>query len=190
MELGFEADDFVFIFVGRLVRDKGINELVAAFDRLHAEDPDVRLLLVGNFETELDPLLPETLQKIQRHDGIVHTGFMPDVRPYLAISQALVFPTYREGFPNVVMQAGAMGLPSIVTDINGCNEIIEHQANGLIIAVKDETAIFNAMELLASDKNVYISLQKKAREMIVSRFEQSVVWQAILNEYRQLEPHV
>ena len=187
MELGFTDHHFVFIFVGRLVKDKGINELVAAFDQLHQQQPHVRLLLVGDYESELDPLRPETLEKINRHDGIVHTGFMKDVRPYLAISQALTFPTYREGFPNVVLQAGAMGLPSIVTNINGCNEIIEEGVNGTIIPVKDQTAIFNAMTMLASDKKSYISMQKNAREMIVARYEQQVVWEAILNEYRKLK---
>ncbi|SCY39190.1 glycosyltransferase family 4 protein [Flavobacterium caeni] len=187
MELGFTDHHFVFIFVGRLVKDKGINELVAAFDQLHQQQPHVRLLLVGDYESELDPLRAETLEKINRHDGIVHTGFMKDVRPYLAISRALAFPTYREGFPNVVLQAGAMGLPSIVTNINGCNEIIEEGVNGTIIPVKDQTAIFNAMTMLASDKKSYISMQKNAREMIVARYEQQVVWEAILNEYRKLK---
>jgi glycosyltransferase involved in cell wall biosynthesis len=186
MELGFSDDDFVFVFVGRLVKDKGINELVTAFEKLHDQYPNAQLLLVGDYETELDPLLPETIQKIQNHNGIVHTGFMQDVRPYLTIAQALIFPTYREGFPNVVLQAGAMGLPSIVTNINGCNEIIEENVNGLIIPVKDETATFNAIQLLASDKNLYISLRKNARALIVSRYEQNVVWNAILNEYQKL----
>lgn len=190
MELGFSEDDFVFIFVGRLVKDKGINELIVAFEKLHGQYPKVKLLLVGDYETDLDPLLPQTLDKIQNSRFMVHTGFMYDVRPYLNISNALVFPTYREGFPNVVLQAGAMGLPCIVTDINGCNEIIEEGKNGLIIPVKDSDAIFKAMQRLYSDKNLYISLQNAARQSIVSRYEQQVVWEAILAEYKKLEQHV
>ncbi len=187
MELGFSDDDFVFVFVGRLVKDKGINELIAAFEQLKAQYPQARLLLVGDYEAELDPLLPQTIQKINASQSIVHTGFMSDVRPYFATADALVFPTYREGFPNVVLQAGAMGLPSIVTDINGCNEIIEHEKNGLIIPVKNTEAIFGAMQRLISDKNLYISLQNQARELVVSRYEQKVVWEAILAEYQKLE---
>lgn len=187
MELGFSDHDFIFVFVGRLVKDKGINELIAAFEILKTKHSNARLLLVGDYETELDPLFPETLQKIDADPSIVHTGFMSDVRPYFAAADALVFPTYREGFPNVVLQAGAMGLPSIVTDINGCNEIIENGKNGLIIPVKNTGAILQAMQRLISDKNLYISLQNQTRESVVSRYEQKVVWEAILAEYQKLE---
>src|SRR5690606_28157874 len=121
-DLNISVSDFVFVFVGRLVKDKGINELVSAFSNLKGHN--AKLLLVGTFEEELDPLLPETLNDIESNNNILSVGWQSDVRPYLAIANALVFPSYREGFPNVVMQAGAMGLPSIVTDINGCNEII------------------------------------------------------------------
>ena len=121
--MGIEPHDFVFVFVGRLVKDKGINELVSAFSKLEARSS--KLLLVGPFETELDPLSPETLKEIKDNRAILSVGFQSDVRPYFAVSNALVFPSYREGFPNVVLQAGAMGLPAIVTNINGCNEIIE-----------------------------------------------------------------
>ena len=183
-ELGIQPNDFVFIFIGRLVGDKGINELVKAFSQL--ETPNSKLLLVGPFEAELDPLLPETLKVIETHSNIISVGFQADVRPYLAISDCLVFPSYREGFPNVVMQAGAMGLPSIVTNINGCNEIIEEGINGLIIPPKDSMALQNAMICLLEDKNVYKNLKNNARQMITSRYEQKLVWEALLEEYRRL----
>ncbi len=179
--------DFVFVFVGRLVGDKGVNELMAAFERLLQRHAQVKLLLVGDYEADLDPLLPETLRRIQNLPNVIATGFRQDVRPFLAVSDALVLPTYREGFPNVVLQAGAMGLPSIVTDINGCNEIISHEINGIIIPVKDEMAIFKAMEQLLENPSQYASMKSVARAQIVSRFEQSVVWQAILDEYQNLE---
>ena len=123
-ELNITKNDFVFVFVGRLVSDKGINELVEAFTEMSKTHTNSKLLLVGPLETHLDPLLPNTLNEIKNNEAIIYAGFQTDVRPYFATSNALVFPSYREGFPNVVMQAGAMGLPSIVTDINGCNEII------------------------------------------------------------------
>ncbi len=106
--------------------------------------------------------------------------------PYFAIADALVFPSYREGFPNVVMQAGAMELPAIVTDINGCNEIIIHGKNGLIIPPKDSNALLNAMLQLIGDKSVYAQLKRNARPMITSRYEQQVVWDALLAEYNRL----
>ncbi|MCB0470377.1 MAG: glycosyltransferase family 4 protein, partial [Flavobacteriaceae bacterium] len=136
--LGIENDDYVFIFIGRLVADKGINELVSAFNKLSSSNEKAKLLLVGTFEEELDPLKPETRQIIDQNKRILSVGWQEDVRPFLAISNMLTFPSYREGFPNVVMQAGAMGLYSIVTDINGCNEIIIEGENGTIIPVKNE----------------------------------------------------
>ena len=123
-ELSIQSTDFVFLFVGRLVKDKGINELIGAFEKLQIEIPTIKLLLVGNFEDDLDPLLPTTINIINTNANIISVGFQNDVRPYFAVSNSLVFPSYREGFPNVVLQAGAMKLPSIVSNINGCNEII------------------------------------------------------------------
>lgn len=104
----------------------------------------------------------------------------------MTTSNVLVFPSYREGFPNVVLQAGAMGLPAIVSNINGCNEIIVEGENGTIIPVKNTAAIVEKMELLLTDALYFKKLQSNARAMIVSRYEQKVVWEAILEEYRNL----
>lgn len=188
--LGIGEGDFVFIFIGRLVRDKGMNELLAAFTQLYAESAakNMKLLLVGPLEQELDPVLPETLEKITGHPAVITTGFQPDVRPYLAAAQALVFPSYREGFPNVVLQAGAMGLPAVVTDISGCNEIIVEGKNGWIIPPKDAASLQNAMRRLTETPELYASTKQNARTMITTRYEQSVVWNALLEEYRRVAP--
>lgn len=185
-KLDISTDDFVFIFVGRVVKDKGINELTAAFGRLSQENEKVKMLLVGDYEHDLDPLMPETLTTIKNSKAFITVGFQKDVRPYFAISDVLVFPSYREGFPNVVMQAGAMGLPSIVSDINGCNEIIIDGKNGLIIPVKDENALYEAMKKALLQKEVTNVIKEKARPMIVDKYEQKLVWEAILSEYRTI----
>lgn len=184
--VGIDEADFVFIFVGRLVKDKGINELISAFKKLDQEKTNVKLLLVGAYETDLDPLQNETIATIGSVSSIITVGYQNDVRPYFAISNALVFPSYREGFPNVVLQAGAMQLPAIVTDINGCNEIIKNAVNGIIIPVKNESAIYEAMFLLCSDATNYAALKANARQMIVCSFEQNVVWHALLEEYKSI----
>ena len=178
--------DFVFVFVGRLVSDKGINEAVSAFTKLRITYPQAKFLLVGPLESELDPLEHSTLEAITHCSGILSVGYQSDVRPYLAISDCLVFPSYREGFPNVVMQAGAMELPSIVSDINGCNEIIVPGENGIIVPVKSEQALLEAMELMLSDEALRERLTNKARLMIEERYEQRVVWEALLGEYEGL----
>jgi glycosyltransferase involved in cell wall biosynthesis len=183
-QFGIKENDFVFIFVGRLVGDKGINELIEAFSKLN--DCNVKLLLVGWAEPDLDPLKKNTIDEINRNQNIISVGFQTDVRVYFAISQCLVFPSYREGFPNVVMQSGSMGLPSIVSNINGCNEIIKDGVNGLLIPPKDIMALQNAMINLIEDKKVYNNLKNNARQMITSSFEQKLVWETLLLEYQDL----
>lgn len=183
--LNIQAQDFVFVFVGRLVGDKGINELIGAFTPL-SKNKNTKLLLVGAPESDLDPLLPKTLSEIESNPNIISVGFQNDVRPYFAISNVLAFPSYREGFPNVVMQAGAMGLPAIVSDINGCNEIIKEGVNGTIVPVKNVEYIQTAMRKFIDDNNYYNKLKKNARSMIMDRYEQEVVWRALLAEYHQL----
>ncbi len=189
-KLNIQPDDFVFVFVGRIVSDKGINELIKAFSELQTAENNeltgIKLLLVGGLESDLDPLNPETLAEINQNKDIISVGFQQDVRPFFAISDALVFPSYREGFPNVVMQAGAMGLPSIVSDINGCNEIIVEGENGLIIPSKNVEKLKEKMLTLARDKNLYVKLKENSRRMIENRYEQSVVWNALLEEYEGL----
>lgn len=183
-KLMISDDSFVFVFVGRLVGDKGINELINAFSRLN--NPSIKLLLVGSLENDLDPLLKDTLREIDENSNIITVGFQKDVRQYFAIANALVFPSYREGFPNVVMQAGAMDLPVIVSDINGCNEIIINGDNGLIIPVKNVNALEIAMREMSTKGDRYEKMKKNARKMIMERYEQQVVWDALLNEYNNL----
>ncbi|WP_271784567.1 glycosyltransferase family 4 protein [Aquimarina algiphila] len=184
--LGINSSDTVIVYVGRLVRDKGIHELIDAFKKLNAESANAKLLLVGTYEKDLDPLSPETEEEINTNPNIIMVGWQDDVRPYFAISDILTFPSYREGFPNVVMQAASMGLASIVTDINGCNEIITDGSNGKIIAVKDAEQLFENMKVLVNDDTLRTTLAANARTSITSRYERKVVWNAILEEYRQL----
>lgn len=185
-ETSFSEESFTFIFVGRIVRDKGICELVEVFTRLQQEHSDARLLLVGDFEQELDPLPDDVYHTIQSHPAINCAGWQDDVRPWFAAADALAFPSYREGFPNVVMQAGAMGLPCVVSDINGCNEIIIEGENGLIIPSHDAVALYQAMKRMIEDKALYTHCQQNARPLIASRYKQEDVWQATLEMYRSL----
>lgn len=186
-ELGIGQDDFVFSFVGRMVGDKGINEMVKAFTDIYKANPKIKLILVGPFERELDALATETETYINEHPAIKWVGFQEDIRPYLAVSSVFVFPSYREGFPNVVMQAGAMGLPSIVSNINGCNEIIEEGINGTIIPVKDSDALRDKMLLLFNDAIMRKSMAAVARKMIVERYAREFVWEELLKEYERME---
>ena len=182
-QYGIPLNSFVFIFVGRLVEDKGVNELVKAFSSLQKKYSQIRLLLVGDYDDSPEKLQAESLRMIKGLDTIIEKGWQNDVRKFMSISNTLILPSYREGFPNVVLQAGAMGLPSIVTDINGSNEIIIEGKNGIIIPPKDSDALFKAMESFLINPELQSTLAKKARELIVNRFEQLLVWEAIKGEY-------
>ena len=178
---------FTFLFVGRIVSDKGINELCEAFDKLSGI-ANVRLLLVGPYEDGLDPISQKTKEIIERNTAIKSVGgkFGDELLPYYAASDCFVFPSYREGFPNTVLEAGAMGLPSIVTDINGSREIIVEGENGVIIPSHDANALFDAMMDMIKDKDAREKMAGNARKMIASRFEQGFVRKCLYDFYDQI----
>ena len=183
-------DDFVFLFIGRLVGDKGVNELVAAFEQLANKIPNAKLLLVGPQEPTLDPLKQVTIASIEKNPKIVSTAYQQDVRPFLKIAQVFVFPSYREGFPNVVLQAGAMGIPCIVSDINGCNEIIENEVNGLIVPPKSIQPLSEKMYSLYKDPEKRAIFIDRTKERITTNFERTHYWKLLLEEYKLLEKNV
>jgi glycosyltransferase involved in cell wall biosynthesis len=178
--------DTVFCFVGRLVRDKGVQELVEAFAKLQQKYSTIRLFLLGHFEDSVNPISDHHKQLMANNKRIVTTGFSTNVRLYMAASDIFVFPSYREGFPNVVLQACAMELPSIVTDINGSNEIISNLHNGLIIQTKNASELYSAMELLLTDKNLRQTLASNARPTVIDLFDQHYFWNTLKQEYLTL----
>ena len=179
-------DCFIFTFIGRIVRDKGVEELLEAYAKLSDERDDIKLLLVGSEEPMIDPISSHAQTILATNKGIVRTGFLKDVRPVLVSSDSLVLPSYREGFPNVVMQAACMGVPSIVSDISGCNEIIQDRDNGLVVAPKNTNDLYNAMKRMASDKQLLIDLAAKSRDSVVEKFNREKFHKMILAEYQSL----
>jgi glycosyltransferase involved in cell wall biosynthesis len=184
--LGISEQNTVFVYVGRLVPDKGIIELVEAFVELADSHFDVDLLLVGEQEEELTSLPSTTLEKIAGSDGIHKLGWHRDVRPYLAAANVFVLPSYREGLPNSVIEAGAMSLPSIVTDINGCNEVIIEGVNGLLIPIKNSPALLLTMSEIMKGEIDMGALGHAARRQIIEFYGRDFLWQKILNFYQDL----
>ena len=178
-------NDFVFCYVGRVVKDKGINELVSAFNELNLKNKNCKLIIVGKIENETNPVSKTTMGIIKKNKNILLTGFKNDVRPYLSIGNCFVFPSYREGFPNVLMQAGAMDLPCIATNINGCNEIIQDNINGFLIPPKNIDALVKAMQKIM-DKKLIIKLSKNSRLMVKEKYDQKYFWKKLLIEYNNL----
>jgi glycosyltransferase involved in cell wall biosynthesis len=173
----------VVVFVGRLVGDKGITELVQAFDAL--VDSSTTLLLVGGEEPELDPLPAATRELIHRHPNIRSAGWVTDVRPYLAISDVLVLPSYREGFGMVLVEAGAMGVPVIATDITGCRDVVIDGVNGLLVPPRDAAALTDALGRVLTDELLRSTLAGNARPSMLERYDQPTVHSAILALYRE-----
>ena len=182
------SQKFTFLFVGRIVGDKGINELVAAFNRLNQEMPNSRLILLGAYEDRLDPLSEDTRWLIETHLNIEFVGMKKDdvLVAYYTAADCFVHPSYREGFPNVVLEAGAMGVPCIVTDINGSREIIREGVNGVIIPSKDEQALYDAMLRMMTDNEARQHMADNARRMIVERFDNNYVQQCLLDFYEKV----
>ena len=191
-----KEDVFTFLFVGRIVGDKGINELVQAFLSLLQIDFSykLRLVLVGRFESELDPISIESMQAIDSTLEIEAVGpqYGDDLLAWYAASDCFVFPSYREGFPNTVLEAGAMSLPSIVTDINGSREIIipyeknPDKATGLIIPSQDVKTLQSAMAWIVNHEDERKRMATNARPSIGERFEQSFVRNCLYEFYDEV----
>lgn len=189
--LAKKGDSFVFLFVGRIVRDKGVNELCKAYQRIHSQFPNTRCWLVGPYEDNLDPIDSESRQLIEVADsGLEAVGAKSgdELLAYYATADCFVMPSYREGFPNTVLEAGAMGLPSIVTDINGSREIVRQGENGVIVPSKDADALFEAMLRMINDKDTRERMAGNARKMITDRFEQGFVRKCLYDFYDEILP--
>jgi glycosyltransferase involved in cell wall biosynthesis len=183
-----KEDCFTFLYVGRVVRDKGINELCSAFERLHNDYPKTRLILVGPYEDALDPISEESRKIIDENEAIEAVGAKSgdELLAYYAAANCFVMPSYREGFPNTVLEAGAMGLSSIVTDINGSREIIKDGVNGLIVQPRDAGALYQAMQLMLRSTVDRDRMAGNARKMIADRFEQGFVRKCLYDFYDEI----
>jgi len=188
--LKIKSSDFIFCFVGRLVGDKGVNELVHAFCEVQNEIPEAKLLLVGPYETDLDPLEKITQKRINTNPNIITTGFQADIRPYLVLSDTFVFPSYREGFPNVVLQAIAMEVPCIVSDINGCNEIIREGETGAIVPPKQTQPLVDKMVLFYHEKKGVQKFIDQAKSEVATNYDRPQFWKSLLEEYKYQEQYV
>lgn len=178
-----DKNDFKFCFVGRIVKDKGINEMVEAFTRLAKERDDISLFLIGPFENAENPVEPSTCQVLETHPKIHLLGSKNDVRPYIAACDMLLLPSYREGLPTVPIEAGALSVPAIATDIPGCNEVVIDGENGYLVPPRDADALYRAMKRAVNGRDTSVkAMGATARGLVEKKYEQSKVWKS----YRQL----
>lgn len=192
MQLGIPEDAFTFLFVGRLAEEKGFKELIEAFELLQNDtgESKIRLLLIGTFEEDHGVLDKNLKERIIKNDNIIKPGRFDDVRPFYLLSDVYVFPSYREGFPNTLLEAGAMGLPIIATDINGCNEIVTHEQTGILIPMKNTMALYKAMAELMVNDTKRNQLVIESRKTIIKKFSQEILWKELLKEYSEFSSKI
>ncbi len=179
-------NDILFCFIGRLVRDKGIEELMWSFEKIAQDHPNAKLILLGKFEEHLDPLSEQAKSTLENHPRVQFVGYQSDVRPFLVASDIFVFPSYREGLPNVLLQAGAMGVASVATRINGCTDIVEDGKNGILVDSQDKEKLLQGMKQMLEDPELRSSIAHQSRDIIVQKYDQRLLWQSLHEEYQQL----
>jgi len=185
--LSFSKKDFVITYIGRIVNDKGINELLGAFIKLSKEFSYVKLLLIGDYYSETDAISDTKKRIIYEHHAIKYLEFQEDIKNYLEISNLFVLPSYREGLPNVLIEAGSYGIPLVATNINGCNEIIENEENGLLVEKKNTKSLYHAIHRLIEDEKFYNKVKSNVRKSIVDKYEQKYFWDSLIKEFQKIE---
>jgi lipopolysaccharide/colanic/teichoic acid biosynthesis glycosyltransferase len=181
--LRLTGNEKVIGFVGRFVKDKGIRELAEAFRELSPSRPELRLLLVGDYETG-DPVEPEIRRYIDATPTILRTGFVADTAPYYALMDVFVLPTYREGFPGVPLEAQASEVPVVTTRATGAVDSVQHGTTGLIVPPKDTSALTEAINALLGNPQMRVDMGYAGRKWMERDFHPEAIWQAHAEMYR------
>lgn len=185
-EMGISKHALVVTFIGRLTKDKGVSELVEAFSRLREHKAGVVLLLIGPQEPERDPLPAETLVLMRQNDSIFEVGYTSEPEKYLAISDILCLPSYREGFGNVVIEAAAMGVPTVATDIVGLRDAVVDNLTGKLVRVKSVSALTLGLMELLTHADSRIGMGEAAKDRARREFSSNIVNSGVLAEYESL----
>lgn len=183
--LGIDVAEPILGFVGRLTRDKGIEDLLAVFDRVREPMPSIRLLLVGEFESG-DPLSPNLLDRIRRDSAIVHAGFAPDAAPYYHLMNVLAFSSRREGFPNVPLEAAASGVPVAGFRATGTVDAVVNGVTGTLVEPGDVEGLARAILEYFRNPEFKEAHGRAGRDRVRREFRPEVVWSALLAEYDRL----
>lgn len=178
-------NEFVMLVAGRLVKDKGIEELIDAYLSSQIVNKS-KLVLLGNFEQDLNPISRQTINRIKDHPRIVHIDWTDHVAYYMAISDVFIHPSHREGLPNVLLEAGAICCPIICSDIPGNLEIISHKKTGLVYPARDVKALKEAMEYAYVRRAEMLGFAQKLQGEIRDKYDRKWLHQQLLKEYYRL----
>ena len=181
--INWDINNFYFLFAGRILSSKGVGELVQAFITIHKINPSVRLILAGAIEKNLDPLPDEIVNQIEMHPAIHTLGWVTDIRPAMSIANVLVHPSHREGFSNVLLQAGAMELPVICSDCIGNIDIVMDKINAVVFPVKNTNDLQKALVFATNNRNEMKNYAVALYDHVKSNFEKIIVQQKLLEFY-------
>lgn len=181
-QLDISEDAFVYGFVGRITRDKGVNELLEAYKKLN---DDSYLIMVGPSEVD-ETINQELYTWASKNEKIKFTGYTTVVEQYLSAMDCYILPSYREGFGMGVVEAEAMGVPVIVTDIPGPTDAMIDNETGIVVQKADVESLYNAMISIREDKVRYFVMAEKAHDFAVYNFEQKQLFNYILEDRKKL----
>lgn len=185
-DIDYDPGNCYWLNVGRLVLDKGIVELVEAFLELKTTNPRLKLLLVGQYEVDLDPVPAHISEEIAGNKDIIHLPWTERVEYFMALSHYYVFPTYREGFPNVLLEAAAMNLPIICSEVAGNIDIVQHEKTGFLFEVASTAALVAAMKKAMENEQQMQVMAETLRHFITSNYGREQFWQEMLQDYNRL----
>ena len=185
----YNSDNFYLLTIGRLVKDKGIPELTMAFTKLKNKGnfKKIKFILVGKFEEDLDPLPENILTEIISNKDIIHIEWTPFVEYYISIANLFVFPSHREGFPNVLLQSGALKLPILCSEIPGNVDVIENNVTGRLFPVNDVTAITENIEFAIRQPSKMEMMSQVLYDKVRTFYKTENIWDAIHKEYNNLQ---
>jgi glycosyltransferase involved in cell wall biosynthesis len=185
-QLQYDEKLTYLLSVGRIVKDKGIDELLSAFQQVHKQNESTRLVLLGSFEEDLDPVSEEAKQILKQHPAVIHINWSNEVEYYMHLATLLLHPSYREGFPNVLLQAGAMGCPICCSRIEGNVDIVTHEETGLLFNKMDAEDLYQKLDWALQHPEKMKLFAQQLQNKVQQHYDRNFVQQSLKEEYLHL----
>jgi glycosyltransferase involved in cell wall biosynthesis len=184
--LKYDGELIYLLSMGRIVKDKGINELMQAFNILYEEYPRLRLIVLGRFEDQLDPISEEARHTLTSHPAIIHIDWSNEVEYFMHLCHLMVHASYREGFPNTLLQAGAMGCPIVCTAIEGNVDMVTDRESGVLFQPGNVADLLEKLRFAISNPGIMKEYADRLRKKVEQKFSQQYVHNCLLEKYQGL----